>query len=258
MARRNSSRAMPGVARFHVPSARPGVRTVSLSADEAHHLRHVLRLDVGAEVIAFDGAGHEWRARVGEAGKSGVQLALEEASTAVAEPAVNVTLGIGWLKGDQMDAVVRDATMLGASAIAPFISEHVSVPATVWRRAGAIERWQRVAVSSAKQCHRAVVPGIEAVRSLSQLIDDSVDRTLVVAVEPSAENDLGGRFTKTVKRPPRSTALALIGPEGGWSSSEITMLKDRGAELVQLGPRTLRAETAPTVLLTVLWTMWGW
>jgi 16S rRNA (uracil1498-N3)-methyltransferase len=157
-----------------------------------------------------------------------------------------------------MDAVVRDATMLGASAIAPFISEHVSVSSTAWRRAGATGRWQRVAVSSAKQCQRAVVPRIEAVRPLTQLIDDSTDRMIVAAVEPAAQNDLSCRFTKTAKRQLRSTALALVGPEGGWSRSEIALLKDRGAEFVHLGPRTLRAETAPTVLLSVLWTTWGW
>jgi len=243
--------------RFFVPGAHAAGTTVALPDDEAHHLRHVLRLAAGDEVIVFDGVGHEWRARVSGVNKVGVELALGEPLTPVAEPPVRVTLGIGVLKGDQMDAVVRDATMLGASAIAPFVSEHTAVPSRAWQRGGAIERWQRVAVSSAKQCQRALVPNVDAVRSLEQLLTAWGDRPIIAAVEPS-QNDLGGRFTKSVKRPPRSGALALVGPEGGWSRTEIAMLKDHVAELMPLGPRTLRAETAPTVLLTALWTEWGW
>ena len=107
-----------GPHRFFAPDAEPGRAVVLLPDDEAHHLRHVLRLDAGADVVAFDGRGHEWRATVGVIGETGVQLSLAEATAPVAEPAVKVTLGVGVLKGDQMDAVVRDASAKVDRAVA--------------------------------------------------------------------------------------------------------------------------------------------
>ena len=179
------------VPRFHAPLARRGLAEVPLPEDEAHHLRHVLRLRVGDAAVVFDGLGHEWRARVSRVDKRGVLMALEEPNVPIAEPPVKVTLGIGVLKGDQMDAVVRDATMLGVSAIVPFVSEHVSVPAKGRPRGAAIERWHRVAVSSAKQCRRAVVPRIDAVMPLDQLLVRWTGEAIVAAVEPPCSSEIG-------------------------------------------------------------------
>ena len=57
---------------------------------------------------------------------------------------------------------------------------------------------------------------------------------------------------------PPASALVLVGPEGGWSEGEVALAASRGAQLISLGPRTLRAETAPVVALSALWTRWGW
>lgn len=242
--------------RFFAPSARADQTTVTLPEDEAHHLRHVLRIGVGADVAVFDGAGHEWAGRVVSASKGGeVVIELVREIVPVAEPPVRVTLGIGILKGDHMDAVVRDATMLGVAAIAPFASEHVSVPVRAWQGGGAVERWQRIAVASAKQCGRAVVPMVAPVGRFEAMLDAASAEARLMCVEPAAAGSravaLGG-----MTRP--ASALVLVGPEGGWSAAEISAAQRRGAALVHVGPRTLRAETAPTVVLSALWTMWGW
>jgi 16S rRNA (uracil1498-N3)-methyltransferase len=241
--------------RFFAPSAKTGSSTVVLPADEAHHLRHVLRAGAGAEVAVFDGAGREWAGRVVASQKHGdVIIELMGELTPVAEPPVRLTLGIGVLKGDQMDAVVRDATMLGVSEIAPFASEHVSVTPRAWRSGASLERWQRVAIASAKQCGRAVVPIVSPVARFDELLGDAKVVRLM-CVEPAAAGSQS-RPLGAMARP--STALALIGPEGGWTAAEIEAAQRQGATLVHLGPRTLRAATAPTVLLSALWTVWGW
>src|SRR5262252_1224933 len=131
--------------RFFAPAAAAGSGLVSLPPEEAHHLKNVLRLSPGAEVSVFDGCGREWQARVDAAGgtrDASVEL-LKEVAPAP-EPAVRVTVGVGLLKGDQMDAVVRDATMLGASEIVPLASEHVAVPVRAWRSGAAVDRWRRL------------------------------------------------------------------------------------------------------------------
>src|SRR5690242_7795904 len=95
--------------RFYVPEVRQGSRTVELPSADAHHVRHVLRLGVGEPLFVFDGRGHEWAARVAEAGRARVVVELTHVVTPLPEPSVDVTLGIGVLKGDHMDAVIRDA-----------------------------------------------------------------------------------------------------------------------------------------------------
>ena len=154
-----------------------------------------------------------------------------------------------------MDAVVRDATMLGVARIVPVVSSHVVVPARAWRGDVALARWHRVAVSSAKQCGRAVVPQLTAASRFDELIGAAREESRLICVEPSH----GGAAMSLLGADPRpSAALALVGPEGGWSAAELAAADARGFRRLHLGPRTLRAETAPTVLLSALWTAWGW
>jgi 16S rRNA (uracil1498-N3)-methyltransferase len=242
--------------RFFAPSASDKSSTVTLASDEAHHLRHVLRLGVGADISVFDGRGREWTGRVvapPKAREVTVELVAEIAP--VAEPPVRVTLGIGMLKGDQMDVVMRDATMLGVAEVVPVASEHVSVPARAWRNASVVERWQRIAVASAKQCGRAVVPVVTPVRPFETVLNGMNVEKCLMCVEPAALESRSIELS-ALARP--LTALGLVGPEGGWSSAEIDLATRRGAKLLNLGPRTIRAETAPTVFLSSLWTIWGW
>ncbi len=242
-------------ARFFAPDAVAGAAAVTLPAEEAHHLRHVLRIGPESEVLIFNGLGDEWLGRVVSLGKGrAVSIALLRQVVPAAEPPVRVAVAIGVLKGDQMDVVVRDATMLGAASILPVTSAHVSAPPPAWKTGAAAKRWRRLAVASAKQCGRAVLPDIRPVQPLETVID-AASGTRLMCVEPGAGNppvtDL-----KTLPRP--STALLLIGPEGGWAGSEIQSAVQRGVNLVNLGPRTLRAETVPAVLLAALWTVGGW
>ena len=240
--------------RFFAPDARDGVAPIALPDDESHHLRQVLRLRPGAAVRVFDGAGAEWEAVVASTSAQAAQVSLERRVTPVREPDVRVTLGIGVLKGDQMDAVVRDATALGVAAIAPLATAHVTVPPRAWQRGAAVARWQRVAVASAKQCGRAVVPSVNAVARLEDAIASAGAELIVLAVEPARAQARGA--DAPLPRP--ASALLLVGPEGGWGAEEIALAVARGARMMHLGPRTIRAEIAPTVLLSSLWTQWGW
>ena len=241
---------MQPVHRFLAPGATGG--TIDLDTTETHHLVHVLRVRAGAEVIVFDGRGHEWLGRVASASKDHASVDLIARRPALPEPPVAVTLAIGLLKGDQMDSVVRDATMLGVAAIVPVTTAHVAVPAA-GIKARSVDRWKRVAIASAKQCARAVVPDIQPVTPLAAVLGSVRADLTVMCVEPSGSN---GARVADLARP--ASALVCIGPEGGWAKEEIELARGRDAALIALGPRTLRAETAPTVALTALWTHWDW
>jgi 16S rRNA (uracil1498-N3)-methyltransferase len=234
--------------RLYVPDLDPAAGSVELPAGEAHHVTRVLRLRPGDDVRVFDGRGREWRARLVHSPKrstAAVELVAEMAP--VPEPDAHVTFAAGILKGDHMDTVFRDATMMGAAAIVPLVTEHVDVPKKAWARGAATERWQRVAVASAKQCGRAVVPEIGEPESLPDLLKRHTNSAIVMFVEPSLQS---GAQTGLV---PAGPALLLAGPEGGWSAGEVALALAAGAVCVQLGPRTIRADAIAAVGLASFW-----
>ena len=241
--------------RVYMPDVTAGATRVEVRGDEGHHLSRVVRARVGDGVGVFDGRGREWHAHVVEVTRQAVTLEVEGEITPVAEPSVRVTLAIGVLKGDQMDAVVRGATVMGVTHIVPLVTDHVVVSSRAWREDGALARWQRVAVAAAKQSQRAVVPTIAGVTPLADVLcGDNADLTLM-CVEPADGSPVSAAWQQR-SRP--SSVLLLVGPEGGWSAAEVTTCGARGAHAVSLGPRTLRAEAVPAVALTVLWSTWGW
>lgn len=241
------------VPRLYVPTMSGSTDRVPLPKDEGHHATRVLRLPDGAPVRVFDGRGREWSGRLEIGPKRGEShVVLEEETRPVPEPDVRVTLAIGVLKGDQMDAVVRDATALGVVAIAPMETAHVTVPPRAWRSGAAVDRWQRVAVAAAKQCGRAVVPTVQPVAALADVLTNRTE-TIWLCAEPILAEGL------TMKQERRGrSALVLVGPEGGWAEHEVLLALRAGAGFLNLGPRTLRAELAPTVALSALWTKWDW
>jgi len=244
------------IARVLVPSIISTDRVVALPDDEALHVARVLRAQVGDEVNVFDGKGREWVARLTAVDRRATSAEILHETTPVAEPHVRLTLAIGLLKGEQMDTVVRDATMLGARAIVPMSTTHVAVPSKARTSTTALARWRRVAVASAKQCGRAVVPSIAAVTPFDDVIAATPEIKKFMCVEPKLAVDGLDQAGAARARP--LDAVVLVGPEGGWSAKEVEHAREAGVSLIHLGPRTLRAETVPTVVLTALWTAWGW
>jgi 16S rRNA (uracil1498-N3)-methyltransferase len=244
-------------ARFHVPGSYDAGAEVDLPADEAQHLTRVLRLRPGDAVRVFDGHGREFRAHVGAVTRNSARVVVDDRIAAAPEPQVRITIAHAVLKGDKMDDVVRDAVMVGAAAIQPIVTTRSEVSLAALLRSARQERWHRVAVSSVKQCGRAVVPPVlepipfaSAIESLRQL---TLPEPGLMLVEPSAATEAVS-LTELDGTPPRQ-ATVMIGPEGGWTPDEV----EQGASvcrLVTLGGRTLRADAMATVALSALFTLW--
>ena len=148
-------------ARFYVPDAREPGSEIDLPDDEAQHLGRVLRLKAGDSLAVFNGRGDEFAAVVDRRRRSRAwRCGWRNARRRKAELAVSLTLAQAVLKGDKMDDVVRDAVMLGFAAVQPIVTVRSEVSLAALTRGDRRERWHRVAVSSAKQCGRAVVPAI--------------------------------------------------------------------------------------------------
>lgn len=237
--------------RFHLAELDREAGRGALADDEASHLIRVLRLGVGAEIDVFDGRGAMYRAAVAALTRDAVRVTILEAVAPAPEPAVRVTVAMSVLKGDKMDSVVRDVTMMGAAVVQPIVSTRSETSLATLAKAHRAERWQRIAVSSVKQCGRAVVPDIPLPLDLSDWLGRAAAGAALALVEPSAG---GGTLLSDVPR--REAVNLLVGPEGGWTPEELSMMANAGVTCVSLGARTLRAETAPMVALAALFEAW--
>jgi 16S rRNA (uracil1498-N3)-methyltransferase len=237
--------------RFYAPDLDPSEPRVRLSPSESQHLARVMRLPSGARVRVFDGRGREFVAHVHDASARAAVLALEHAVAGAAELPFAVTLAQALLKGDSMDTVVRDATTAGVTRITPLVTSRTNVSPRLLAGGKAQERWQRVAVASAKQCGRAVVPVIDVARPLTEVVTTAQGTRLMLA-EPS----LDAASQSLPERPDVEGVILLVGPEGGWTDKEREVIVGAGWATWSFAPWTLRAETAAFAALSILQYQW--
>jgi 16S rRNA (uracil1498-N3)-methyltransferase len=263
-------------ARFYAPALDAPGTTVTLPAEEGRHLVRVLRLRVGAPVRLFNGRGLECNGHVEAVDRDEVTIAAGPMAVAAPEPSTAIILAQALLKGDGMDGVIRDAVMLGVAAIAPLLTARIEGDRQS-HGAGRVARWERIAIASAKQCGRAVVPPLLPPTTLSSILASAEacgeagagagqrggrlphgrdTGFRVVLVEPLAPLPPVG-LRELANGPPPPAASLFVGPEGGWTEDELRLLAGHQARAITLGGRTLRAESAAVVGLSVLHTLWG-
>ena len=241
--------------RFFAPLLDPGDEFVELPKEEAEHLTRVLRLGIGDLVAVFDGRGHEFSARVSDARRRDVRVQLLQRIDPAPEPAVALTLVQAVLKGEKMDDVVRDSVMLGVAALQPVVTKRSEVTVAALLRGARVERWRRVALASAKQSRRAVVPEIRTPLSFADFVREPGPDLRLMLVEPGAGGDV--EPLATLKREPAPLEAAIwVGPEGGWDETEWTAAKAHGARLMTFGRRTLRADAVPLAVMSALALLW--
>jgi 16S rRNA (uracil1498-N3)-methyltransferase len=178
--------------------------------------------------------------------------------SAATEAAVAITVAHAVLKSDKMDDVVRDAVMIGATAIQPIVTARSEVTLAALARSHRVDRWSRVAVSSAKQCGRAVVPSVAEPISFQSCVDairhESLPAPALMLVEPSAHREATPLADLDPTIP--QAATIVIGPEGGWTLEEIEAASGV-CRFVRLGGRTLRADAMALVAVAALFSKWG-
>ena len=238
--------------RFLVPGIDPAHAEIALPADESHHLARVLRLRVGDEIVVFDGRGRACRARVTAADPRRATAVIVEPLPDEAAPPVPIVLVQSVLKTDQMDDVVRDATMAGAARLVPVIAARSQVRSPVLQRAGAMERWLRIAIASAKQCGRARLPVIEAPRPFADWLAEPFDGVRLLLAEPEAAAGPPRRWRDVLQTSRPASIACIVGPEGGWTVEECRDAERAGCVAISLGPATLRADAAGLVAVSVI------
>ena len=216
---------------------------ITLTGREFDHLR-VLRANVGDHVTIFDGAGLEADSQVIGVDEMSITLELGEIRAVTLEPPQPVTLAIGLLKADKLADVVRACTELGVSQFQLLITEFSDAKEIGSQK---LERLRRVALEAAKQCRRSVVPDVLEPIKLIHL-EPTVLNSNLCAIVAHPGSGIRAREVVTWDSP----VTVITGPEGGFSDREIELLESRGVTQVGLGPRILRAETAPIALIAAL------
>jgi 16S rRNA (uracil1498-N3)-methyltransferase len=237
--------------RFHVVDAAPGAR-IALPEHAAHHAREVLRLRAGSPVRVFDGQGSEFEATLDSVTRQGVTARLGGPATPrCPESPLWIVLALPPLKGDRMETVIQKATELGVSEVRPVVTARTDAAGRPALHGSRQERWEKVASGAAEQCGRAVVPAVHPTLTLDALLAVPFEGRRILFLETPGQPPLEAGASRPL------SALALVGPAGGWEPAEAARIQDAGFQPAGLGPRVLRAETAAIAAVTILQLFWG-
>jgi 16S rRNA (uracil1498-N3)-methyltransferase len=233
--------------RFFVPSPLHEGAICVLPPGPTRHVQ-VLRLQPGDAIALFDGHGGEWQAHIEQIGRSVVSVQIVEHVAVERELAFEVTIAIGMPANERMDNVVEKATELGVASIQPLLCERSVLRLAGERADKKVAHWQSVAAAASEQCGRTRVPMVQPVRAMSAwlagLAPEATGRRHVLSLR-------GGRHGVAAGQPGESL-LFLSGPEGGLSEAEEQAALRAGFQPMSLGPRVLRADTAPLAVLAAL------
>lgn len=238
--------------RSHVDLPLTSGARITLPEDSAAHLVRVLRLREGDACVLFNGDGHDYPARLVQAGKREAVVELGDAAPADNESPLRITLLQGIARGEKMDLILQKATELGVAAIMPVNGERTEVKLDAERAGKRLAHWREVAVSACEQCGRARLPDIAPPQSLEQAVLALHRDMLLLILDPEAIDRLA-----TLVAPASMRIAIAIGPEGGWSPRDLATLEGAGFTGLQLGPRVLRTETAGLAAIAALQARFG-
>lgn len=229
----------------------------ALPGGPARHLQ-VLRLQPGAALRLFDGRGGEWDAVVTHMGRSEVRVRVGAHDSVDRELARRVTLAIGVPANERMDALVEKATELGAAEIVALMCERAVLRLQGERAAKRLAHWRGVAIAACEQSGRTRIPQLPVVATLADWLrslpaveaSSSREARWLLSLDPDAIGIAAAIATLAAHA--SAPVCVLSGPEGGLSADEQALARRAGFTPVGLGPRVLRADTAPLAALAAL------
>ena len=221
-----------------------------VSGSDYRHIIKVLRLKPGNEITLFDNTGFEHLGKITEIGSKEIRITISESRRTETESGLNITLLQGIPKGDKMDFIVEKSTELGVKTIVPVVTERSQI-----RKTKRIERWRRIALESSKQSGRMLPPDILDLISFDNAIYSHDKGYLHLIFYEKCKDNIKDIIKCTGKA--KENIKIFIGPEGGFSESEVNAAKENGFIPIGLGPRILRTETAGIVAVAILQFLFG-
>ena len=240
--------------RFYLPPSDCGASSITLAGREAHHAIHVLRIRNGEAVTVLDGEGHVLICEVASLQREHLNLKVLEQRSGPTLPC-QITLAQAIPKGKLFEAIIQKATELGVFRIVPLLTERVVGKLGPEETSPKLEKWRQVAIEAIKQCGSSWLPRIEAPMTVEKFLplQTEVDLALVGSLEHHSQHPrrFFEQFTLAKGKKPATVSVA-IGPEGDFTSAELSALESAGAEPITLGPLVLRTETAALYCLSFI------
>ena len=243
--------------RFYASSkAFTGNNLVALGADESQHLRNVLRLKTGDEVYVFDGLGREFRGEIAHLKRFETDIHInEEVAPVAAESPLQLTMAVALLKGEKFDLVIQKLTELGVNSVVPTMTKRADVRLRNDEDGERkLIRWRRIVMEATKQCGRAHLMNIASPITFDELVNrpPAEGERLMFAERDGAH--LRMVFPDKMTTP---QVTAVVGSEGGWTDDELDQARDAGWQIITLGGRIMRAETAAITCAALLQHQFG-
>ena len=234
--------------RFFVSSVEG--ETLTVTGQDASHIRRSLRMAVGETLTLCDGQGMDALCEIAEFAGEDVLLQVLSRTPSESEPTCAVTLYQGLPKADKMEWIIQKAVEIGVARIVP-VQMARSVAVINEKAAKKAARWQKIADEAAGQSGRGILPVVEEPISFAVAAKRLAAENTVVCYE------CGGKPFATLARRDTPSLSLVVGPEGGIDPREIAVLEEGGAAIATLGKRILRCETAPVAALAVLMAVTG-
>ncbi len=236
--------------RIFTPQPLAADSRVWLSGGAAHHVTKVLRLSPGEKVTLFNGEGCDYFGLIHQLGAGEVEVRLLSVSPPEPQPAFRIHLLPCLIRSEPMDFLIQKAVELGVQRITPLFCRHSLIRFENGRLARRIEHWRALTVSACEQSGRRRLVELETPLALKQVFTTPPQGTLI-SLDPEASATLASLEA------PQGDIHLLIGPEGGMAEEEKEQISLAGFLPVRLGPRTLRAETAPLAAIAAMQMLWG-
>lgn len=238
------------VLRIYHPETISVDQQITLTADASNHLVNVLRVSEGQPLVIFNGDDNEYPAELVVVNKRKCEAMIDAKLSLSVETPLKIHLGQGVSRGDRMDMVIQKAVELGVDEITPIVTQRCGVKLSSDRWQKKVEQWQRIVIGACEQSGRNQIPKIHPVVQISEWISQST-RQLRITLHPQASKGI-----KHLSIPSNGVRL-LIGPEGGFSESEIYATEQAGFQTCHMGPRVLRTETAAIAAIAALQSIHG-
>lgn len=238
--------------RYFVKNNQIKSQRVTITGDDAHHISVVMRMRKQDEVIVCNQERVAYLCVIESFEKNSITLSIKEQINHNPELPINVTIAQGLIRREKTEEVIQKITELGAYQYIPLIMERSIVKLIKEQEDKKLERYQKIAKEASEQSHRTSLLQLSKAMSLKELI--AIKNTFDLCL--FAYEDMGRKSDTTLKSLlstfAKDNLLVVIGPEGGFSGTEVDALTKEGFIPVGLGPRILRTETAPQYIMSVV------
>ena len=236
---------------FYVKSDQIAGEEANIIGEDVKHIRDVLRYKINDELNICNENGEKFITQIIDFSKEQVRLKVLRKCDETSEPSIKITLFQGMPKADKLEMIIQKCTELGVSEIVPVITERVIVKLEEKNVPKKVERWNRIALEASKQSGRQLIPNVKNPVNIKNIVENiSKYDILILPYECEREKTLK-EVIKNIDKDYKNIAV-FIGPEGGFSEDEISMLNFENVKYVSLGKRILRTETAGMATIAMI------